>query len=79
MEYTIEKDIPLPDSQKGRRLTYPFADMNVGDSFEFEGDSKKRVSAVNSARSWALRQKNNWLFVTTLYSKKGTVRIWRIK
>lgn len=39
--YKIESNIPMPN-------TYPFADMNVGDSFYVEGD-KKAITNVRVA------------------------------
>lgn len=35
MEILIEKDVPIPPLQAFRKSKYPFAEMQVGDSFVF--------------------------------------------
>lgn len=32
-QFKIESDVPAPSSRNGRSYKYPFAEMNVGDSF----------------------------------------------
>lgn len=85
MDYKIEKKVPIP-TQKGRRRgtsKYPFAEMNVGDSFTIPYDKNKdtywtkQTSLKQSARRWALLNGKKWDFQTT--KEEHTIRIWRIK
>ncbi len=70
----IEKNIPIPNT-KGRKAKYPFATMEVGDSFLLEKVPKNTV--LNAARSWAIRHKKKHVF--TIRFIDGNTRIWRIK
>lgn len=66
----IDKGIPIPPSNTGSR--YPFAHMEVGDSFFAETRQSKMTAA---ARNWGVRLKRK--FVTRKESN-GT-RVWRIE
>lgn len=71
----IQKNIPIPNTTAGRPSKYPFADMEIGDSFELRDVPKNTV--LNAASSWAKRNKNKRKFCIR-YENKVT-RIWRIK
>ena len=47
--YQVEKGVPLPENMKGRKSIYPFADMEIGDSFAFEPD---RYNTVRRAATY---------------------------
>ena len=72
----IEKGVKVPDKAGTK---YPWAEMEVGDSFEItEGDLAKRQSALAaSSRSWAVYSKSEAKFRT--HKTDTSVRIWRIK
>lgn len=79
----IEKNIPIKD-KRGRRkgeFSYPFKDMNVGDSFFVPFNGKKmdsvRTSLHTTARLWALGHNNGRKFSTSIVEEKDGVRIWR--
>ena len=77
MSVQIEKGVPLPS--RGARKTYPWREMEVGDSFEVpfkEGDTTgatTRTDALSSARSvYGASGK-----VRSQVSN-GRVRFWRV-
>ena len=77
MEYKIEKGIPLPKNTRGRKLKYPFAEMEVGDSFDCgEYKYNKAGSVSTSARTWAMKNKKEWKF-RVAKTEYNTLRIWR--
>lgn len=65
----ITKGIPAPKSPVGRRGSYPFKEMEVGDSFIVE-------SSVVSAAASAYGKRHDMQFKTQ-QEPKGT-RVWRI-
>jgi len=70
-EIVVEKGIPLPTG--ARAAKYPFASMEVGDSFVVAGSSKQL------ARSHALNYKKlnpGWNYRTRTTS--DGMRIWRV-
>lgn len=72
----IEKNIPVPvPLQRQQRRTYPYADMEVGDSvlFPHEGASKDCVEAAYARK---FGQRHGKRFVTC--KVEGGVRVWRI-
>jgi hypothetical protein len=62
----IEKDIPIP-----RVYSYPYDDLEVGDSFLVEGKSIHNVCNMNTRASKRLGY--------TLVARKveGGIRVWR--
>jgi len=70
--FQIEKGIPVPETP-GRGL-YPFADMDVGDSFFVGGEVSARSKAV-SAASW-FGKRNGLKF--SCRNVDGGLRIWRV-
>lgn len=74
----LEKNIPLPET-RGRRPTYPFAEMEVGDSFEVEIIGREplqraRNRAFNAARQHGLLHGKKFAVRTFADS----ARIWRV-
>jgi len=66
--YKIESNIPMPN-------TYPFADMNIGDSFYVEGD-KKAITNVRVAAN-TYKKKTGCKFKTK--TDATGVRIWLVE
>lgn len=75
--YLIEKGIPIPPSDKGgygnSNRQYPFADMEVGDSFSVP---LVRYPAMKSALVRAGRQFPNVRFITRIVG--NCARCWRV-
>lgn len=70
-DFVIEKGVPLP--QKRRRPSrYPFADMNVGDSFV---TSNKSVRGAMIA--YAKRHPKKCLRFIAEAQETGNIRVWR--
>ena len=71
----IQKDVPQPAAK--RQSKYPFADMNVGDSFK--APKHLRQSITNCAKSWVKRNNPSARFLVRSSSEdEGAVRVWRI-
>ena len=75
----IEKKIPLPNGNgRAKRLSYPFSDMEVEDSFRVTGDPKKtQVRLAAAANYFVKKQQPNWKFETHQLAKSA--RIWRVE
>lgn len=73
----IDKGVPIPDRKRGHgrlckyRCKYPWRDMEVGDSFVYEG-THKSASAISSYPTKVFGMK----FSTRKEGDK--IRIWRI-
>ena len=81
-EIIIEKGIPISTDGRGgvRCNKYPFAKMEVGDSFQVEFVKKKCApSASSSAYLYGKRTKTKWASRVTKVDGKHFVRVWRIK
>jgi hypothetical protein len=80
-EFKIEKNVPMPVSTTGRRESrYPFAAMEVGDSFfepRPEGFDEKRHASrmVSACGSWG--RPRGVCF--TVRNVEGGVRVWRVE
>jgi hypothetical protein len=71
MVITVEKDVPIPRSMRGAK--YPFATLEVGDSFTMPANMKQLL------RSHALAYKRanpGWDYKTI--SIPDGVRLWRV-
>lgn len=74
----IDKNIPMPDRFPNGAFgtpAYPFADMEVGDSFEVHG-LRETEHARNQASMYAYHSKDNRKFATRIVAY-ATLRIWR--
>ena len=69
-EYKISKRIQIPDRKRGRPHKYPFAQMEIGDSFD-----AKRVAAW-SAMGYGKR--HDMEFAERKIGK-NKIRIWRVQ
>ena len=72
--YTIEKGIPIPPKHKREKgkLTYPYDDMEIGDSVLIP--DKRQGTLQSSIRQAHFR--TGYMF--TMRTVKGGVRVWRI-
>lgn len=68
-QFKIERGIPLP----ARRNKYPFAEMQIGDSFSAPLSEERRLSASAAARGFAIGAKFSVRRVDA-----DTVRVWRV-
>lgn len=50
--FNIEKNVPIPERKVRKGQKYPFADMQVGDSFTFTKDDYPRVSSAMRTYAW---------------------------
>ena len=72
--YQIEKGIPAPEKYGvGRPSRYPFADMEVGDSFFVPDAPANRLAC---AATWATKRYNR-RFITRVV--EHGVRVWRVE
>ena len=78
-KYVIEKGIPLDPVRRPARSPYPFAEMEVGDSFLVEGVSNTLRCRLNSAAAYWRKNVGNtdWRFATR--EADGGVRVFRTK
>lgn len=72
-EFQIEKGVPVQAKRIGKKPRFPFAEMEVGDSFTVPITARGSVSA--SALYWT--RKTGYMFVCRTTSDK-TVRVWRV-
>lgn len=72
MEFKIDKDVPMPEVTG----TYPFAQMEVGDSFFVPGRTPKQMQ--NAAANHRKKGKKFKAMQVTEKGVEGT-RIWRIE
>lgn len=70
--FKIEYGIPLTGRKNGRKAKYPFADMNVGDSFALPA---KNVKSARS-RAFQINKKMGFKFAFRTFNDK--VRCWRV-
>ena len=86
--FAINQDkIPVPACVRtgGRHAVYPFAQMQVGDSFDAprdrgdkpNGDDRRRDIISSCANGWAKKHNPTAKFTTRLIDEK-TVRCWRV-
>jgi len=71
-DFQIDRGLPIPEVIKGRPMKYPFADMQVGDSFSVT--LKQGRNASTAARVYAHRHPG-----VQFTSRKDVenFRIWR--
>lgn len=79
------ESIPMPDAMgRGQRAKYPFADMQVGESFEFTGD--KQLQNIRNAMGKYQSSHPEFRFATRTVGEKEengqkvkVYRCWRIE
>lgn len=80
MEQTlpVDKDIPIPQAYKTRPDKYPFAQLEVGDSFFIE-NANKRFSIYANVRHFNERRKLHEQIKVCQRREGNGVRIWRVE
>lgn len=73
--FMVDKGIPVPAKAAGRPSVYPFATMEIGDSFFVPGDSRKLVNSLARTAHYHA-QKSGKKFATRMAD--GGARVWRI-
>ena len=78
MSYNIEKGIAIDDVAKHPK--YPFAQMEVGDSFIYSTIYNRyaSVKVSNAAHNWCEKQPEPKPKFSTRKTKDGQIRVWRI-
>jgi len=88
MNYEIEKNIPFPKGKYSKTFNnYPFADMEIGDSFFVLNDKNKGLQNLQSqvmslAKSFIYHNnKTGWKFKSHQEKKDNFngIRIWRLE
>lgn len=72
--FEIQKNVPIPTELdgRGRKASYPFATMEIGDSF-YVDSKKKGINAMNAAR--VHKHRNGMKFLSQPEGEGS--RIWR--
>lgn len=68
----LDKGIPIPNDGLGRKATYPWRDMEVGDSFLI---ADKKIGTVSG---WVSREGKLRGQKYTCRTVEGGVRVWRV-
>lgn len=81
---TIETNIPLPDAKRGSSAAYPFADMQVGDSFfvaSAEADFKATRARLAAAIARFRKASEGVKFATRTVDEDSVngLRVWRMQ
>ena len=71
-EVKIDKGIPIPSMQGSHYTPYPWAIMEVGDSFVHEGRS---TAVYAAAKGWAVKLNRKF---TARKLPTGGHRVWRV-
>lgn len=73
MTIEVDKGLPIPGHNGGRRAFYPWNNMNVGDSFFVQNIKIKSVTGAASSygRNHGMR--------FTARTVEGGVRVWRVE
>jgi hypothetical protein len=70
----IDKNVPIPAG--GKKTKYPFAEMQVGDSFFLPCDGEtERASVLTYAKN---HRKTTPNFAITTRKVDGGLRVWRV-
>jgi hypothetical protein len=69
--FPIEKGIPAP-SPKRRNYRYPFAEMEVGDSFVATSNTVR-----SAASTYSRRHKDKDICFVCTKQEDGRIRVWR--
>lgn len=87
MQYTIEKDVPVPEPHRGnvtpRRVLYPFAQMEPGDSFvetRRKGETLPKCAVRMRSASASAAARNGHRYAVRQVFENGVraVRVWRV-
>lgn len=75
--YSIESGIPI--APRGLARAYPFATMDIGDSFPLKDNDFREVDRVRAAvQQWQMRHKPMKFAVRRVSPADKSYRCWRI-
>jgi hypothetical protein len=83
--FEVEKNVPMPPVYAGRNAKYPFADMEVGDSFAIPLDGVPAMNggdrAVATLRSSAIQRskRHGGKYAVRTDREVGVARCWRVE
>lgn len=81
--WNIESDVPIPPRASGKRDSkYPWASLDVGDSFTFSADDPAKTAKQFSSTCYSAGRRLGKKFTVRAEtdsdgSYTGTVRVWR--
>jgi len=73
-EFKIRDSVPLPEKRKGRKGFYPFRKLEVGQSFEVNGNLQRNLEVLCLYHS----RKMNKKFVVRI-DDDGVVAVFRVE
>ena len=81
-EIVIEKNVPMPNGRRQPKKDFPYAKMEVGDSFVVPVPDGVQVGQFSSkvrtqAHQWG-KQNNGAKFSALLVDEQTKVRVWRV-
>lgn len=65
--FKIEKGVAMPERKRGRPTRYPWAQMEIGDSFVAPYKPNLVLAAARYQKKFSYRKQSD-----------GTVRVWRV-
>lgn len=71
-EVKVEKGIPLPPIERGRPVKWPFATMEIGESFFMKGCTKSSVATACNQKGRKFGRK------FAMRAGDGGYRVWRV-
>lgn len=74
--FTIDKNIPIPQTARAPRAKYPLELLEPGESFFVKLDNVKQAKNLRSSMS--VRAKKMGITIVTVADETG-LRIWRTK
>ncbi|WP_157677858.1 hypothetical protein [Burkholderia ubonensis] len=73
--FVIEKGLPIPRAARGRRPRYPFAKLEIGDSFFVAGKGAALLKELSNCANYHRRHHGGNFVVRSV---DGGVRAWRV-
>ncbi len=80
-EIVIEKNVPMPNGRRQPKNDFPYAKMEVGDSFAVsvpEGAQVGQFSAKVRTQAHQWGKQNGAKFSALLVDEQTKVRVWRV-
>lgn len=80
-EIVIEKNVPMPNGRRQPKKDFPYAKMEVGDSFAVpvpDGEQVGQFSAKVRTQSYQWGKQNKAKFSVLLVDEQTNVRVWRV-
>lgn len=71
----IDKNVPIP-TKADRTTKYPWADMEIGDSFFVPKANKNTIASTSAAAS--VKYRHSYKTVEVVQGRTKGVRVWRI-